>query len=581
MGALVLLLVFALVAGVGTAFSPCVLPILPVALSAGATGGRRRPLGVATGLAISHTFALVLLVYVIAALGLPDSVARTFAIAVLIVFGLSLVVPAASARIEAYLSRYARRPVGDAQAQGFWSGVLLGIGLGFVYAPCAGPILAGVVTVSATQDLTGARLATAVAYGLGSAAGVYAIMLGGRRLTSRLSPRVGRLQQALGVLMIAMAGLLAANLDTRIQTAIASDLPSFLVNPTEQIEDRVRDESVDIRGGDGRVAQEGGAQEAEAGLELPVLGRAPDFVGNERWFNTPDGKALSLAGLRGRVVLVDFWTYTCINCIRTLPYVTAWDEEYRDQGLTVVGVHTPEFAFEKDPGNVRDAIEQNGIGYPVAQDNDYATWTAYGNQFWPAKYLIDAEGQVRFTHFGEGEYENTERAIRTLLAEAGDEDLGPAARAEAERAEQGVTTPETYLGSRRAENWANGPIEDGTQTFAPVTQALPDDAFAFRGRWTIDGESATAATDGAEIVASFGARKVFLVLDGNGRTRDVRVLLDGRPLPDRLAGEDVKDGVVRVRDQRLYRLVDLGSVERHVLTLEFGKGVSGYAFTFG
>ena len=570
---MLLLLAFALVAGVGTAFSPCVLPVLPVALSAGATGGRRRPLGVATGLAVSHTFALVLLVYVLAALGLPDDLFRTLAIAVLLVFGLSLVVPALSSRVEAYLSRFARRPNAP-EGDGFWSGFGLGTGLGFVYAPCAGPILAGVVTVSASQEFTGGRLAVAFAYGIGSAIGVYALMLGGRRLTKRLAARSGRFQQALGAVMVVMAALLFADVDTRFQTAVASDLPSFLVNPTEEIEDEVREESAELRGG--RVAPEGGAEEAAAGADLPVLGVAPDFVAGGRWFNS---RPLSLEQLRGRVVLVDFWTYTCINCIRTLPYIKAWDERYRDKGLTIVGVHTPEFAFEKEAGNVREAIEQNGLRYPVVQDNDFATWNAYGNQFWPAKYLIDAQGHVRFTHFGEGEYDTTERAIRALLAEAGEDRLGREARARVDAPSPGVTTPETYLGSLRAQGWET-PIFDGRRTYPPLGREIREDAFALEGEWTIDGESATAG-GGAAIVGNVGARRVFLVMDGHGREHDVRVFLDGEPLPDRLAGEDVRGGRARVREQRLYRLVDLPEVGRHVLRLEFDPGVSGFAFTFG
>lgn len=557
---MLLLLAFAFVAGLGTSLSPCVLPVLPVALSAGASGGRRRPLGVATGLALSHTFALVLLVYVLAALGLPDDLFRTAAIVVLLGFGLSLVVPAVSARMEAWLSRFARRPEAPS-GEGFWSGFALGTGLGFVYAPCAGPILAGVVTVSASQNFTGGRLAVAIAYGIGSAIGVYALMLGGRRLTRRLSARSGRFQQALGAVMVVMAVLLFADVDTRFQTAVASDLPSFLVNPTEGIEDQVRDESEKLRGS--RSALSPGAA-------------APDFIAGGRWFNSDP---LSLSELRGRVVLVDFWTYTCINCIRTLPYLKAWDERYRSRGLTIVGVHSPEFAFERDPGNVRDAISQNGLRYPVMQDNAFATWNAYGNHFWPAKYLIDARGRVRYTHFGEGSYEETERAIRALLAEAGSERLGPEARARVDTASPGVTTPETYLGSLRARDWET-PISDGRRTYPPLGRAVREDAFALEGEWTIDGESATAGRDAA-IVGSVGARRVFLVMDGHGRARDVRVFLDGRPLPDRFAGSDVRGGRARVREQRLYRLVDLPEVGRHELRLEADPGVSGFAFTFG
>src|SRR4051794_20337826 len=413
---MVLLMAFAFLAGIGTALSPCVLPVLPIALSAGATGGSRRPLGIVTGLALSFTFATVALVYVIHALGLPDDLLRKLAIAGLIGFGIALAIPAVGDRIEARLSRIAGgRHARGGEDGGFGSGLLLGASLGLVYAPCAGPILAGVITLSASQTFTAGRLATALAYGIGSAVALYVLMLGGRRLTRRLARRSGRLQQGLGVVMAVVGVLMVANLDTRFQNAIASDLPSFLVNPTGGLEKSapVSKELANVRG---HAPQR--------------LGRAPEIRGTQRWFNTPGGRPLTLAelGRQKRVVLIDFWTYTCINCIRTLPKLKAWDAKYRADGLTVIGVHTPEFPFEKDAGNVGAAIRQDGVRYPVAQDNDYTTWDAYHNAYWPAEYLIDAEGQVRHVHFGEGDYDQTERAIRALLAESGRSRLGGLAR---------------------------------------------------------------------------------------------------------------------------------------------------------
>src|SRR3954449_12178095 len=393
---MVLLVLFAFVAGIGTALSPCVLPVLPIALSAGATGGSRRPLGIVTGLALSFTFATVALVYVIHALGLPDDLLRNIAIAGLIGFGIALAIPPLGDRLEARLSRVARlRRGGGGDRGGFWSGVVVGLSLGLVYAPCAGPILAGVITVSASQSFTAGRLAVAFAYGLGSAIVLYALMLGGRRATRRLSRQSGRFQMATGVVMVLMAIAMLGNLDTRFQTAIASSLPSVLVDPTAKLEKKVTH------------------------VKHPSLGAAPDFTGNERWFNTPGNRPLSIKQLRGKVVLVDFWTYTCINCIRTLPYLKALDQRYRKDGLVIVGVHTPEFPFERDASNVERAIKENGIRYPVVQDNKYATWDAYGNQYWPAEYFIDARGRVRFTHFGEGNYKQKEHVVRQLLAEAG------------------------------------------------------------------------------------------------------------------------------------------------------------------
>ena len=583
-----LLIAFAFLAGAGTAVSPCVLPVLPVALSAGATGGRRRPLGVVTGLALSFTFATVALVYVIHALGLPGGLLRTLAIVALIGFGLALVVPAVAARVEAWLSgltaRYASRTGGSERPRdGFVSGALVGVSLGFVYAPCAGPILAGVITVSAAQTFTAGRLATALAYGIGSAAALYLLIVVGRRFTRRLAARAGSFQQAMGAVMVVVATLMLFNLDTRFQTAIASDLPSFLVDPAHRLErgHSVRNELARVRGAH-RTATAGGADAAAHGSSLPVLGEAPEIVGTERWFNTPGGRRLTLAGLRAqhRVVLIDFWTYSCINCLRTLPYVKAWDRGYRRDGLTIIGIHTPEFPFERSASNVAAAVSQNGIRYAVAQDNDQATWNAFGNQYWPAKYLIDDLGRVRYAHFGEGDYDITERAIRSLLREAGARALGGLSDVHAQQAAAGTTTPESYLGAERAERFANGTIDVGSHDYGNIRSKPPRDGLAYGGRWRI-GPQVAEAGSGARLDLHFHAQRVFLVLGSPGRQRSVRVLLDGRPLPDGVAGRDVHGGVAQIEQQRLYRLVDLHRVGDHALTLLPDAGMDGYAFTFG
>ncbi len=576
---MILLAAFALLAGAATALSPCVLPVLPAALAAGATGGRRRPLGVVTGLWVSFTFATVALVYVIDALGLPDDLLRTLAIVVLIGFGLALVVPPLGARVEAWLSRLAPRAPG-AQGQGFWSGVLLGAGLGLVYAPCAGPILAGVITVSAAQPFTAGRLLVALAYGAGSAAVLYGLMLGGRRVSAPLARRSGAFSVAMGAVMLVVAVAMLARWDTRFETAIASDLPSFLVDPARGVEDSAaaRTRLAALRG-DRRRGFDRPAARAAPAADLPVLGTAPDFTGTQRWFNTRGGRPLSLAGLRGRVVLVDFWTYSCINCLRTLPYLRAWDARYRAKGLTIVGVHTPEFPFERSASNVADAVAQNGIRYPVAQDNDQATWNAWGNQYWPAEYLVDARGRVRSAHFGEGEYTAKERDIRALLAEAGAGRLGGMTHARGESV-VGAATPESYLGAARAERFVNGSLSPGERDFGALRGDPPDNGLAYGGRWTISPDAAQAGP-GATLALTFTAKRVHLVLGSPGRPRPVSVRLDGRPLPDRLAGRDVRGGVARVDFQRLYRLVDLPRPGRHTLVLHFAPGVSGYAFTFG
>ncbi|MFL5822617.1 MAG: cytochrome c biogenesis protein DipZ [Solirubrobacteraceae bacterium] len=575
---MVLLLGFAVLAGAATAVSPCVLPVLPIVLSAGITGGRRRPLGIVTGLAVSFTFATVALVYVISALGLSNDLLRTVAIVVLIAFGVTLALPPVSARAEGWLSRLTGR-VRVGTASGFWSGFLVGSGLGLVYAPCAGPILAGVITVSASQSFTAARLAVALAYGVGSALVLYGIMLGGRKLAGRLVRRTGRLQIGMGVVMVVVGAAMLFNLDTRFETAIAGDLPSFLVNPTSGLEGSkvVQGELTAVRG---RRSEAGGVSQARAGHQLPVLGQAPQFVGTEHWFNTPGDRPLPLASLRGHVVLVDFWTYSCINCIRTLPYLNKWYARYHRDGFVIVGIHTPEFPFEHSASNVQAAIGQNGIRYPVAQDNNYATWNAYRNQYWPAEYLVDAQGRVRLISFGEGDYAAKEAAIRTLLSENGAHRLGGMSRVSAQEPSGGEITPESYLGALRAERFANGRILNGRHEFGSQRQALARDQLSYGGSWGISPDSATAGR-GASLALQFHARRVFIVLGSPGAVRPVRVLLDGHPIPQAVAGADVKQGSLHVSFDRLYRVVSLPRVETHMLRLDFAPGVHGYAFTFG
>jgi cytochrome c biogenesis protein CcdA/thiol-disulfide isomerase/thioredoxin len=592
-----LLILFGFIAGAATALSPCVLPVLPIALSAGATGGRRRPLGIVAGLTVSFTFAIVALVYVISALGLPNELLRDIAIGVLIVFGVVLMVPPLTIRVEAWLSGFAARAGGPRSGgDGFWSGTLVGASLGIVYAPCAGPILAGVITVTASQSFDAGRLAVAFAYGLGSATVLYLLMVGGRRVVAPLRRRGAALQVATGAVMVVVALAMLGRYDVRFQERIAADLPSFLVTPAKALEttgsartaladiNGVSSHSVGARVANGDEAETSARKVAtgSAGKPsgLPEYGEAPEFANTEKWFNTPGGRPLTMKGLRGRVVLIDFWTYSCINCIRTLPYLNAWNKRYAKDGLTIVGVHTPEFPFEREAANVEEAIKSEGIDYPVVQDNEQGTWSAYGNQYWPAEYFVDAKGQVRYAHFGEGEYGEKEKVIRELLAEAGDR--VPAADAKVRGAvapSEGVTTPETYLGPYRAERFTNSELSPGVHDFtAPAT--VPPNEFALRGRWNVALKSATAA-GGAELDLNFGARRVYLVLGSSGRPRQVRVKLDGQPIVAADAGSDVHGGVVTVQGHRLYELVDLPRVEHHLLELELQPGVTGYAFTFG
>lgn len=585
---MVLLIFFGFIAGAATAVSPCVLPVLPVALSAGATGGRRRPLGIVAGLTAAFTFATVALVYVIDALGLADDLLRNLAIAVLLLFGASLLVPALSSRVEGWISRFTSRfQPKTGGGDGFWSGTAIGASLGLVYAPCAGPILAGVITVSASQPFTAGRLAVALAYGLGSAAVLYLLMIGGRRLTAPLGRHTPVLQGAMGAVMIVFALLMAGQYDLRFQNEIADSLPAFLVNPSRSLESSAaaRDALVEVRSAgttpEARRLAAGvraAEDDEDPGSDLPVLGTAPQFTGNQQWFNTPGGTPLTMSGLRGRVVLVDFWTYSCVNCIRTQPYLKAWDQRYRDRGLTIVGVHTPEFPFEKDAGNVERAIGRAGIGYPVVQDNEFATWNAYGNQYWPAEYFIDAGGRVRYAHFGEGEYEKKEQVIRELLTEAGRAPGAGGSQPDGIAASDGVSTPESYLGSARADRFSNGLILPGVHDFGKLEPAQRD-GLSYGGRWSIAADYATSR--GGELELRFGAKRVYLVLGSPGRNREVRLTLDGKEIAPGDAGRDVSGSEVRVADERLYELLDLSEPGRHTLRLSPEAGVQAYAFTFG
>ena len=360
----------------------------------------------------------------------------------------------------------------------------------------------------------------------------------------RAAGRGATLQRALGVVMLITAVAVAANLDVRFQTLIADRLPSVIVNPTEALEETsaVKEGLAGLRG---ESRFDSGDDQATAASDLPVLGTAPEFADTGEWFNS---EPLTMAGQKGKVTLVDFWTYTCINCIRTFPELKAWDAKYRDKGLDIIGVHTPEFAFERDAANVQEAITQNEIRYPVVQDNEYGTWNAFGNQFWPAKYLIDAEGNVRYTHFGEGAVEETESAIRSLLEEAGAKDLGEMSGAAPESAALGTQTPETYLGLDRAEGYAPRNAPDPARNSYPAApETLPDNTFALSGSWELDPESATAGA-GAAIDATTISQKVFLVLSPpeEGGWDPRRILLDGEPISAADAGADVQDGVVRV-----------------------------------
>jgi len=456
-----------------------------------------------------------------------------------------------------------------------------------------------VISVSAASGKT---IAIALAYAAGSAIVLLALALGGRRVFDRVR-KAGRgpmLQRALGTIMILTALAIATNLDVNFDQFIAQHIPDVNLTAALECSSTVTGRLHEITGRHAKFAPANGSSSCgsqatkvhtaapdasqasllEAASSLPDLGTAPEFQETEDWFNTPGQKPLSLSALRGHVVLVDFWTYTCINCIRTLPYLKAWDAAYRRDGLNIIGVETPEFAFEHDASNVADAIKQFGLRYPVVQDNNMGTWNAYGNEYWPADYLIDAHGQVRYAAFGEGDYEKTETAIRALLAESGAQ-VGGKGHPTGVIVPSQEATPETYLGTARAQGWVNGP-KAGLHDYGPPSNAaLAVNNFAFSGTWNISGQPALAVSE-AGIDVEFQAKNVYLVLSSSHeQPLPVRVLLDGHPISAADAGADVHDGVATVRRQRLYTLVSLPSNQRHHLSLRLAPGVTGYAFTFG
>jgi thiol-disulfide isomerase/thioredoxin len=475
------------------------------------------------------------------------------------------------------------------RGDGFRSGLLVGAALGFVYTPCAGPILAAVISVSAASGRT---VAVAIAYSLGSAAVLLALTLGGRKLFDRVraAGRGVALQRTLGVVMLATALAIVVGVDVRFDQYVAEHIPN--VNLTAGLEKSKAVESrlPELTGHSEKFATGARTPTAPRNASdavlladaqgLKNLGPAPEFTNTEDWFNTPGDRALSLTGLHGHVVLVDFWTYTCINCIRTLPYLKAWDATYRKDGLTIVGVETPEFAFEKEASNVKDAIDQFGLSYPVVQDNEMGTWNAYGNEYWPADYLIDAKGDVRYAAAGEGDYGQTETAIRALLAEAG-ASVGGKSHPTGVVTPSEVATPETYLGTARAQGWRVAPKEGLHDYGTGVPAQLRLNEFAYSGTWNIAEQPATAVS-GAGIDMQFEAKNVYLVLSSAGESpRQVQVLLDGKPISARDSGADVREGAVTVTGQRLYSLVSLPGDQEHRLSLRFAPGVTGYAFTFG
>jgi cytochrome c biogenesis protein CcdA/thiol-disulfide isomerase/thioredoxin len=601
---MILLMLFAFVAGIGTAITPCVLPVLPALLSASALGGRRRPFGIVLGLAITFTIAIVALATIAKGVGLASGATRTLAVVVLVSFGLVMLIPGLAVRVQAPLSRLARFGP-KSRGSGFWSGLGVGGALGFVCAPCAGPILAAVISVSASGGTSARVVAVAIAYVAGLSLMLLLYATGGRRVIEVIKRKAGghTVERVLGVVLVVTGLLIATNLDVQFEDTLAkatsggsgSGLLAFLVDPTRSLENSgavqnrlnsLRPESrFAIRQKEAATAPVAATAVGVAipGVKtpaLPDLGPAAEFTHNQAWFNTPGGTPLTLASMRGHVVIVDFWTYTCINCIRTLPFLKGLYATYHRYGLDVVGVETPEFTFEQEASNVAQAIKSDGIRYPVVQDNDYGTWNAYQNQYWPAEYLIDADGRVRHTQFGEGNYKEDEAAVRALLYEAGAHHLPAPTTATAMMPSGELGTPETYLNPMRAQGFAMQ-LKSGVHRYTGVS-SLAVNEFALQGTWNVTSQSATPVTSGALIEAGVQAQRVYLVLTSQGNVpRQGRVLIDNHPIPAADAGSDVHNGTVTVTGQRLYSLASFPSDEQAAVTIQLPPGVSAYDFTFG
>jgi len=568
---MIVLLVFAFLSGLVTIAAPCIWPLLPIILSSSAQGGHRKPLGITVGIISSFAVFTLTLSYIVSVIPLDLDALRLVAVGIIAFFGLTLVLPQLNQMVEGAVSRLSGRLGGltKQKGSGFVSGLVTGLALGIVWTPCAGPILATIATLAATQAVNFQIVLVTIVYVIGVGIPLFLFALLGNRIFTKsklLSKYTGRVQQVFGVIMIAMAFLILTNQDKVLQARLLDAFPQyskFLIDLESN--DNVKKQLDLLKGRDSSSStiKEGEPMNAVNDM-LPKLGKAPEFTGIAKWLNLPaDGNtSLTQEQLKGKVVLVDFWTYTCINCIRTLPFVTSWNEKYKDQGFAVIGVHTPEFEFEKKTENVLNAIEQFGIKYPVAQDNEFMMWNAYNNHYWPAKYLIDVDGNIRYTHFGEGDYDITENNIKKLLAEAG---LSAKALAEEDKKVEdqtptNVKTPETYLGSLREQ---------------------PNSYLQKSSDWKTMPEYSESVA-GSTIDLQFNADKVFLVITSEN-VGIFDVFLDGYPVEAKFSGKDVKNGVVETDSARLYELIDLkGQQGEHRLKLNFQTpGIRVFAFTFG
>ena len=566
------LVLVGVVAGFLAGISPCILPVLPVVLVAGATGtspaarrtvdyappraGVARSVAVVAGLVLSFSIIILAGSEIISLLHLPQDSLRDAGIALLILVGLGYLIPPLGALLERPFARIrTRRPSGRG------GGFVLGLALGLLYVPCAGPILAAITVVGATHRVGLTAVLVTAAFAVGTAIPLLAVALAGGQLSRRLSTLRRHAQQARlvgGAVMIVIAVAIAFNAFQGLER----DVPSY--STALQGSTTIRGQLNDLTG-----AQVTSLTKCNPNATALVdCGPAPNFKGITAWLNTPGGKPLTMSQLRGKVVLVDFWTYSCINCQRTLPHVEAWYRDYAKDGFVVVGVHTPEFAFEHVVSNVATEAAAFGVRYPVAIDDNYVTWNAYDNEYWPADYLIDAQGVVRHVHFGEGDYSTTEQLIRELLVDAHPGLRLPPPTDVPDLTPTGELSPETYVGYERLQYLVPS---DTVTANAPAVyhfpSSLPLGGMGWSGTWTEHAQEATAGP-GAAMELSFLAKDVYLVLGGSGTIQES---LNGRPYK-----------TINVSGvPGLYTLYQSDATSTGTLLLDVSPGVQAYDFTFG
>ena len=573
-----LLILFAFIAGFVTILSPCILPLLPIILSGSTTGGKSKPIGVVTGFVASFTFFTLFLSTIVQATGISPDTVRLVSIFLLIIFGLSLITPKVQASIEQLFTRLAGFTPKTTNKTGFLGGILIGISLGLIWTPCVGPILASVISLALTGSVSSSAFFITFAYSLGTAIPMLAITYGGRQLLQKvpwLLANTSKIQQGFGLVMIITAIGIYYNVDRKFQTWVLETFPQYGVGLTAFEDNQTIQQQLS--------KLQSNTKDSIDSIVDSTRAQAPEIIAGGDWFNS---EPLSLSQLKGKVILVDFWTYSCINCIRTLPYLRDWHQKYADKGLVIIGVHSPEFEFEKKASNVAQAIEDFDLQYPIVQDNNFSTWKSYQNKYWPAKYLIDRNGKIRYTHFGEGKYQETEQIIQQLIQETG-ANLNEIVVSE-QSYQTFSKTPELYLGSDRQEFLASPQsIKVGElHTYSLPRSNLPENHFAFQGGWIITSEYA-APQSNSNLVLNFEAKQVFLVMNPEeGTISQVKVYLDdqlvSQPTSNVQPGADVTKGTVSVDTDRLYHLIDLTQPGRHTLRLEFlDSNTMAFAFTFG